>query len=299
MSAPSSSDLRTFEAHRPRLLSLAYRMLGDAARAQDTVQEAWLRWHQRDTEVQSSEAFLVTIVTRLCLNELASARAQREQQREDRLPEPVALEALGLDRLEELDQVSMAFLVMLEKLSPPERAVLLLHDVFDFAHDEIAALIERTPAACRKLLERARDKVATGRRQFSASREEHQRLLSAFLQAARAQDTAGLVRLLTTDAQLITDGGPEGLVVAGTRNLPRPLEGPERIASFVVFRRNSNQNFTVESRDLNGQPAAIFYRGEVPFAAMLLAVVDGKIARVFFHADPARLGNLGPRAHAG
>ena len=193
----ATEDLAVFESHRPAMLALAYRMLGDVGRAQDMVQEAWLRWHQRDVEVDSPKAFLVTLVTRLCLNELSSARARREESRSDRLPEPVDLEQGGMARLEELEQLSMAMLVVLERLTPAERATLLLHDVFDFTHEEVAALVSRSAAACRKLLERARQKVAAGRKLISASREEHQQLLDAFFRAASAGDVAGLVKRLT------------------------------------------------------------------------------------------------------
>ena len=145
----ATEDLAVFESHRPALVALAYRMLGDVGRAQDMVQEAWLRWHGRNLEVESPKAFLVTVVTRLCLNELDSARARREESRSDRLPEPVNLEESGMSRLEDLEQLSMAILVVLERLSPAERAVLLLHDVFDFRHEEIAELVSRSTAACR------------------------------------------------------------------------------------------------------------------------------------------------------
>src|SRR6266849_6898494 len=193
MLAPQAEgDLAVFESHRPAMLALAYRMLGDVGPAPDMLQEAWLRWHQRDVEVDSPKAFLVTVVTRLCLNELTSARARREESRSDRLPEPVDLEEGGMARLEELEQLSMAILVVLERLTPAERAVLLLHEVFDFPHEEIAELVSRSPAACRKLLERARQRVAAGRRLITASREEHQRLLDAFLRATSAGDVAAL-----------------------------------------------------------------------------------------------------------
>ena len=288
----AAEDLAVFESRRPAMLALAYRMLGDVGRAQDVVQEAWLRWHQRDVEVDSPKAFLVTVVTRLCLNELTSARARREESRSDRLPEPVDLEEGGMPRLEELEQLSMAILVVLERLTPVERATLLLHDVFDFSHEEIATLVSRSAAACRKLLERARQKVAAGRRLISASREEHQQLLDAFFRAASAGDVVGLVDLLAPDAVLITDGGPAGRVFRGLRNLRRPLEGAERIAAFVVA-TSRRAVLDVEQRELNGQPALVFYRDGHSFAAVLLAVADGKIQRVFFHADLSRLRYLG------
>src|SRR5262249_41190665 len=191
-----TNDLAVFDSHRSALLALAYRMLGDVGRAQDMVQEAWLRWNGRKADVESPKAFLVTVVTRLCLNELDSARARREESRSDRLPEPVDLEAGGMSRVDELEGLSMAILVVLERLNPAERAVLLLHEVFDFSHEEIAKLVSRTPAACRKLLERARQRVHSGRRLIAASREEHQRLLNAFQRAASAGDVNALTELL-------------------------------------------------------------------------------------------------------
>jgi RNA polymerase sigma-70 factor (ECF subfamily) len=266
--------------------------MGDVGRAQDMVQEAWLRWHRREVEVESPKAFLVTVVTRLCLNELDSARARREEARSDRLPEPVDLQEGGMSRLEDLEQLSMAILVVLERLRPAERAVLLLHEVFDFPHEEIAELVARSPAACRKLLERARRSVAAGRRLITASREEHQRLLDAFLRAASAGDVAALTGLLAADATLITDGGSEGRVFKGIRNLRRPLEGAAHVAAFVVA-TSQRAALDAEPRELNGQPALVFSRDGHPFAAVLLAVADGRIQRVFFQADPSRLGHLG------
>ena len=245
-----------------------------------------------DADVESPKAFLLTVVTRLCLNELSSARARREESRSDRLPEPVDLDEDGLSRLDELEQLSMAVLVVLERLRPAERAVLLLHDVFDFSHEEIAKLVARTPAACRKLLERGRARVSAGRRLVSASREEHQRLLDAFLSAASAGDIGALTNLLAADAVLITDGGPEGRAFRGIRNLRRPLEGAAQVAAFVAA-TSRRAELQVEQRELNGQPALAFFMDGRPFAAVLLAVAEGRIQRVFFQADPARLGHLG------
>ena len=294
MSTRATRDLEIFESLRPELVALAYRMLGDVGRAQDMVQEAWLRWHRReaDVEVDVPKAYLVTIVTRLCLNELDAARVRREESRGDRLPEPVDLDQGGMSRLESLEEVSMAFLVLLERLTPAERAVLLLHDVFDFPHDEIAALVERSPAASRKLLERARQHVAAGRRMITASREEHERLLSAFVRAASDGDVATLTELLAADAVLVTDGGPEGRRSGRFRNLKVPLEGAARVAAFICATQRQ-ANLAFELRELNGQPAIVFMRDGAPTAALLLAVADGKIQRVFFHADLGRLRFLG------
>ena len=289
---PLDDDVATFEPHRPELVSLAYRMLGDVGRAEDMVQEAWLRWQRREGVIERPKAFLVTVVTRLCLNELESARARREESRGDRLPEPVDLDEGGMARLEELEQVSMAFLVVLQRLSPAERAVLLLHDVFDFPHDEIAALVGRTAAACRKLLERSRHQLSTGRKLGTASPEEHQRLLHAFVLAAGQGDVAALVDLLAADAVMITDGGVAGRTVGRTRNLREPLEGAARVAAFVAA-VSGTAGLELHQRRLNGQPAMVFHRDGQPFAALLLAVADGLVQQVFFHADASRLRYLG------
>lgn len=297
MTRSTAADLAAFESHRALLVAHAYRMLGDLGRAEDTVQEAWLRWSGRhvDVEVASPRAYLVTLVTRLCINELDSAKTRREESRGDRLPEPVDLDEGGIGRVEVLDQVSMAFLVVLQRLTPAERAVLLLRDVFDFDYKEIAALVGKSEPACRKLLERARQNVATEKRLFSASPEAHQRLLTAFTEAASAGDLDALVAMLAEDAVMITDGGPEGRRVGGIRNLQAPLHGARKIAAFVAATARS-ADLEAEVHALNGQPALVFYDEDAPFAALLLAVADDRIHRVFFHADVGRLRYLGPRS---
>jgi RNA polymerase sigma-70 factor (ECF subfamily) len=291
-STSESESLKIFQSHRHELVALAYRMLGDAARAEDMVQEAWLRWSQSGTNPESPRAFLVTVVTRLCLNDLSSARARREHSRSNRLPEPVDLRETGMARLETVEQVSMAFLVALERLTPAERAVLLLHEVFDFSHDEIASLLVRTPATCRKLLERARHAIAEGRKLVTASREEHARLLAAFVRAARAGDSAALLELLANDAVLVTDGGENGIRYGRFRNLSAPLTGAAGIAHFVAA-VSEQPELDVELRELNGRAAAVFHRDGRPFAALLLAVKDKKVAQLYFHADVTRLRFVG------
>jgi RNA polymerase sigma-70 factor, ECF subfamily len=291
-----ANDLSTFESHRAMLVAHAYRMLGDLGRAEDMVQEAWLRWsgRQTDEDIESPRAYLVTLITRLCLNELDSARSRREESRAGRLPEPVDLEDGGIGRIELMDQISMAFLVMLQRLTPAERAVLLLRDVFDFDYGEIAALVGKNEAACRKLLERARTHVANEKRLFSATPEAHQRLLTAFTQAVRAGDVDAVVNLLAEDAVMISDGGPEGRRIAGARTLDAPLTGARRIAS-VITGSSRRGKLATELHELNGQPAIVFYDDAgAPLAALLLAITDDRIHRLFFHADPARLSHLGP-----
>ena len=297
MTRSRDTDLEVFEAHRALLVAHAYRMLGDLGRAEDMVQEAWMRWDGRQVEVESARAYLVTLVTRLCLNELESAKTRREESRSDRLPEPVDLDEGGIGRVEMLDRVSMAFLVALQRLTPAERAVLLLRDVFDFDYDEIAALIGKSEPACRKLLERARQNVSKEKRLFSAAPEVHRRLLAAFTQAATAGDLDALVAMLADDAVMVTDGGPEGRRRGAIRNLQAPLHGARKIAAFVAATARSS-DLEVEIHELNGQPALVFYDEDEPFAALLLAVADDRIHRVFFHGDVARLRYLGPRKGA-
>ena len=288
-------EVETFETHRPALLALAYRMLGELARAEDTVQEAWVRWQNRQGEVEAPKAFLLTTVTRLCLDELGSARARREESRSDRLPEPVDLDETGIGRVEMIDQISMAFLVLLQRLTPTERAVLLLHDVFDMSHGEIATLLGKSDAACRQVLSRARKGVADEKRVFRTSREEHRRLLMAFARAATGGEHEVLVTVLAKDAVLIADIGPNGTRYGRIRNVGRPVVGRTKIAALMkAFASQDVPQLELQERVLNGEPAAVAFRDGRAVAAVLISVADGKIRRVFVQSDPERLRHLGP-----
>jgi RNA polymerase sigma-70 factor (ECF subfamily) len=288
-----SKAVAVFESHRSVLLALAYRMLGDVGRAEDVIQEAWLRWQAHSEDVDSPKAFLVTVVTRLCLNELDSARARREESRSDRLPEPVDLTRGGMEGLEAVDRISMAFLVLLQKLTAAERAVLLLRDVFDFDYAEIAELVDKSEAACRQLMKRARENVAAEKRSLETSPEEHRRLLVAFVGALRAGDLEGLTKLLADDAVVIADGGARGVRIGRVRNLPRPLSGVERITAFLLSAHKRDGGLERRECELNGQPAVLAVRDGRALAAILLSVADGKIRNVFIHADPDHLGHVG------
>ena len=289
-----SEDLALFEANRPALRSLAYRMLGDLTQAEDVVQETWLRWQGRTVEVDAPRAFLLQTVTRLCLNELDSARSRREESRGDRLPEPVDLDLVGSDAVEALDQISMAFLVLLQRLTPAERAVLLLHEVFEMSHSEIGALLEKSEAACRQLLGRARAHLNSERRGLQTSREEHRRLLLAFVEASRNGEMDRMLALLAEDATLVIDTGPEGKRVGPIRNVGRPVEGATRIAAFLAAVARQVPAFG-EMREcvLNGEPAVVYVREGRPAAAILISAADGEIRRVFVQVDPRRLQHLG------
>lgn len=282
-----------FEANRSVLVKLAYRMLGDVGRAEDIVQDAWLRWQRLSELPESPKAFLATMVTRQCLNELGSARARREELRSNRLPEPVQLDDVA-SAVELADRISMAFLVTLQRLTPAERAVLLLHDVFDFEHEEIAALLEKSAPACRQLLRRARRQVAAERRSFTASRAQHERLLHAFLSASRDGNVKAIAQLLASDAMLIADGGPTGVTIGGVRNLPRPVRGAHKVAAVVAsLSRRAPVNLERRECTLNGQPALVAFLDGQPAFTILLGVANDHIRRVFICADPERLAHVG------
>jgi RNA polymerase sigma-70 factor (ECF subfamily) len=289
---PQSTE--TFEIHRPALLALAYRMLGDMARAEDMVQEAWVRWRGLDAQADSPRAFLLTAVTHLCLDELGSARARREESRGDRLPEPVDLREGALGRLETIDRISMAFLVLLQRLTPAERAVLLLHDIFDMSHAEVAKLLVKSDAACRQLLSRAREHVADEKRVLDCSREEHRGLLLAFLHAATRGEQEPLMKLLAEDAVMIADGGPSGTRYGKLKSLGRPVVGPKKIAAVVKAFAGQQVSAApiFEERLLNGEPAIVAFRGGQAFAAILVSVAAGRIRHVFMQLDPERLKHL-------
>jgi RNA polymerase sigma-70 factor (ECF subfamily) len=287
------TDLRDFEDCRPSLLGLAYRMLGDMGRAEDIVQDAWLRWQGRAVRVEVPRAFLLTTVTRLCLNELSSGRARLEDTRSDRLPEPVSLRDVGLDRVEALDRVSMAFLVLLQRLTPAERAVLLLHDVFDLGHPDIAPLLQKSEAACRQLLTRARAAVRGARRVLSVAPDTHARLLASFAEAASTGNVGALSALLADDVLLVADAGPEGGRFGRVKNLGEPLTGVTKVAAFLAAAgRQGAEGLRWIERELNGFPGLLVVRGDRVEAAILLSVEDACIRGVFIQADPRRLVRL-------
>jgi RNA polymerase sigma-70 factor, ECF subfamily len=283
-----------FETHRPAMLSVAYRMLGDLARAEDAVQDAWIRWQRTEVQPLVPKAYLLTTVTRLCLDELGSARARKEESRSDRLPEPVDLEASGLGRAEIIEQISMAFLVLLQRLTPAERAVLILHEIFDLQHNEIAPILGNSAASSRQLLKRAKSNLASEKRNQHASAEEHKRVLSQFLSALASGDTNELFGLLAEDAVLVVDPGAQGGKYGKLRNIGRPVVGPTKIAAMIqaFLRQDPTGRVSFVERQLNGQPAMLAILDSRVLSAMLLSVVDGKIHGVFFQNDPERLQRL-------
>ncbi|WP_330350396.1 RNA polymerase sigma-70 factor [Streptomyces sp. NBC_00582] len=245
-----------FETHRPRLFGLAYRMLGSAEEAEDTVQDAYLRFSGADrTAIAHPAAWLAKTVTRLCLTRLTSARARRERYVGPWLPEPVVTSdgTLGpLESAEQRDAVSLAMLVLLERLTPTERAVYVLREAFAYSHREIAAALDLGEANCRQLYRRAERRLAAGEGRFEVSAGRREELVASFLTAARDGDLAGLERLLTADVTYWSDGG--GRVGAALR----PIEGREKVLRFLAggFRRFA-AGFTFDAVELNGAPALL------------------------------------------
>ncbi|MBR1153249.1 sigma-70 family RNA polymerase sigma factor [Bradyrhizobium sp. JYMT SZCCT0428] len=277
--------------HRGRLLGLAYRMLGSRSDAEDIVQDAYLRFAGAH-DVHNPEAFLVTIVTRLCLDRLKSAKARREVYVGPWLPEPVCdAEGLSPDAATELaDDLSFALLLALDRLSPMERAAFLLHDVFDTPFAEIAAMLDRSEASCRQLATRARRAVRDERPAPAATPDTHARLLMAFGEAVTSGNVARLAELLREDAVAITDGG-------GRKTAARnPIHGADKIARFFIglAAKNPGHQLRVEPAVINGAVGALFYvDGELDHT--LSMAIDGeRIAAIYIVRNPDKLRHLLP-----
>jgi RNA polymerase sigma-70 factor (ECF subfamily) len=275
-----------FQAHRPRLVRLGYRMLGSIAEAEDVAQDAWLRWQgaERD-QIADPAAWLVRTATRLCLDRLRAEKTRREAYRGPWLPEPL-IEDLAEDPLERAEEVSVAFLLALERLSPLERAVFLLHDVFDADFSAVAETLGRSEAACRQLAVRARDHVRDTRPRFSVGQEEAARLAIAFMDAARNNDLEGLRNLLAEDAVLITDGG-------GKRSAAlRPMVGRDDIlALFKGLQWRTNWLATPKVRlvRVNGYLGAILDTQEGPITVAFQPGDGGRLAAIYMVVNPEKL----------
>ena len=288
MEAPEA----TFESVRPLLFAIAYRMLGSVMEAEDLVQEAYLRWQEApDVEVRSSRAYLTTIVTRLAINQLRSARNQREVYVGPWLPEPLVTgpSTERRDPVELAESLSMAFLVLLERLSPIERAVFLLHEVFDFEYAEIARVVDKTEANCRQILARAKKHVGASRQRFEVTPAEADRLVQHFTQAAQAGDMNGLLALLADDITLWADGGGK---VPGAAL--KPVHGATPVARFAigVVRRVVPAGSVIRPAEINGQPGFIAYVAGQPLAALVLAIREGRIHTIYAIGNPDKLKSL-------
>jgi len=290
----STTDERAavFTETRPLLFSIAYRMLGSVADAEDIVQDAYLRWQRTpDLEVREPRAYLTTVVTRLAINELKSARVQRETYVGPWLPEPLVTEHApdSSASVELAESLSMAFLVMLERLSPIERAVLLLHDVFDFDYAEIARIVDKSEANCRQLLSRAKKHVVAEEARFDADREQAARLTQRFTDAAGAGDMEGMLAVLAEDITLWADGGGK---VPGAAL--RPIHGADAVARFVIGRTTqfATAERTTRPAQINGQPGFVVYASGRPLTALIFHVRDGRIRAIYAVGNPDKLRNV-------
>jgi RNA polymerase sigma-70 factor (ECF subfamily) len=286
-----------FEELRPLLFAIAYRLLGSVAEAEDAVQETWLRYQSSAAQPRSTKAFLSAVVTRISIDVLRSARVRREEYVGEWFPEPLLTDPYDdpARSAELADSVSMAALLLLERLSPLERAVFVLRDVFGFGFPEVAAAVGRSEAACRQLAVRARRHMDVGRPRFEADRRERDELAARFFDALRDGDLGGLRELLAADVQMVGDGGGKGPAfanaVVGADNVSRVLA-----SVFPVLARIDAK---VEPCELNGQPGAILRDRDGKVAGtMALDVLGGRIQTIRSVVNPEKLGHLGPVADA-
>lgn len=282
-----------FEELRPLLFSIAYRLLGSVAEAEDAVQESWLRYETSPTQPTSPKAYLSAVVTRISIDVLRSARYRREQYVGPWFPEPLLDDPYDdpARSAELADSVSMAALLLLERLSPLERAVFVLRDVFGFGFPEIAAAVERSEPACRQLAVRARRHMDVGTRRFEADRREREELASRFFGALRDGDVDGLRDLLAADVQMVGDSGGKAPALAnsvvGADNVSRVLA--------AMFPLLATVEVAMELRDVNGQPGAVVRDREGGVVGtMSLDVLDGRIQAIRSVANPDKLGHVGP-----
>ena len=286
-----------FEQLRPLLFSIAYRILGSVSEAEDAVQEGWLRYEVSPTEAKSAKAFLSAVVTRVSIDVLRSARLRREQYVGSWFPEPLLTDPYeDPQRSAELaDSLSMAALLLLERLSPLERAVFVLREVFAFGFPEVAAAVGRSETACRQLAVRARRHMDAGRPRFEADRQEQAKLAARFFDALRDGDVDSLQKLLAADVQMVGDSGGKA------PQLARAIVGADKVARLVAsyFPRLALIDVTWEPHQVNGQPGAIFRdRAGRILSAMALDLLDGQIQTIRSVVNPDKLRHLGPVADA-
>jgi RNA polymerase sigma-70 factor, ECF subfamily len=286
-----------FEGLRPLLFAIAYRILGSVAEAEDAVQETWLRYESSPKRPRSTKAFLSAVVTRVSIDVLRSARVRRETYVGAWLPEPLLTDPYAdpARSAELADSVSMAALLLLERLSPLERAVFVLRDVFGFGFPEIASAVDRSEAACRQLAVRARRHMDEGRPRFDADRRERDELAERFFDAVRDGDVDALTQLLAADVQMVGDGGGKApafaKAVIGAANVARVLASMFPLLAKIDTR--------VERHEMNGQPGAIILdRDGRVVSTLLLETLDGRIQTIRSVINPDKLGHLGPAGDA-
>ena len=272
-------------------------MLGSVADAEDMLQESFIRWQQApESEIRSPRAYLVTIISRLCINYLQSARVQREEYLGQWLPEPIVT-GVGSNPLELIrvdESLSMAFLVMLERLTPVERAVFLLREVFEYEYSEIAAVLSQSEANCRQILSRARQHVSAMRPRFTTSEGKKSDMLELFLKATSSGDMEGLVALLANDVVLHSDGG--GKVNAALN----PIRGADRVArgALGAVQKLVPKNLVHRLMQVNGEPGMVSYLDGKPYSVLTIEAGEGRIQTIYVVTNPEKLAHLPPLAGA-
>ncbi|HTI15973.1 MAG TPA: RNA polymerase sigma-70 factor [Dictyobacter sp.] len=281
-----------FQHYRVLLFSIAYRMLGSATDAEDIVQETFLRWLQAtDQDIQSPKAYFSTIVVRLCLDQLRSARERREVYMGFWFPEPIATSQMPelSETATQAESLSLAFLLLLEKLNPLERAIFLLRESFEYEYNEIAAMVEKSEANCRQIFHRAQQRLDKDRIRFSASREQQERITSLFLQASLNGDMQALLSLLSNDIVSMGDSGGKSVLKHGLM----PVYGPDKfVRGYFGALRSLPANVVTRIIEVNGQPAIVCYLNEKPIGVILLQITGEQISKLYYVINPDKLNRL-------
>jgi RNA polymerase sigma-70 factor (ECF subfamily) len=290
-SDPAESDMNsldTFNHYHRLLFGIAYRMLGSVTDAEDMVQETFLRWqHTPQTKVQSAKNYLATTITRLCIDHLRSARVRREQYVGPWLPEPLLTQQDPAEQVELADSLSIAFLVMLERLSPIERAVFLLREVFEYDYPEIAQIVDKSAENCRQILRRARQHLATDRPRFPVSPQQQEQITTQFLDASSHGNLQGLLALLAPDVSFWSDSG--GQVPAALK----PIYGSQKVARFLLtIQQKWLPTAIAHIIEINGQSSILIRSGSDIHSVMTFEIVEGHIQAIYSVRNPEKLRRL-------
>ena len=299
MTAPADDMLtESFEPHRRRLFGLSYRMLGSVGDAEDAVQDTWLRWYRADrAAILNPEAWLVTACTRICIDRLRAAKLERENYPGTWLPEPLVELGVSLPNAEDAhemaDDLSMAMLMVMERLTPAERAAYLLREAFDYHYPQIAVALKKSEAACRQLVSRAQKHLKDARPRFEADEAAARHLAQKFAAATKAGDASMFAGLLAEDAMLWSDGGGKASAAINV------IHGADKITRFFVgiagkVPKDVRRVFAV----INGQPGWILFDGETPYLALAMDIVEGVVRNVFIMRNPDKLARLVVYSHA-
>lgn len=278
-----------FEGNRPRLTKIAYRMLGSVSDGEDAVQDTWLRWHkQSHDDIENPDAFLTTTLVRLCLDRLRVTKRQRDAYTGPWLPEPIVTDPNSEDAMALADDVSIALLLTLERLSAKERAAFVLYDAFGYSHDEIALMLDQSPASCRKLVSRARQNIKKERPQYrSVEPDRAHALIKTFFKATQSGDVDGLIAMFKEDIVLLSDGG--GKVWAALN----PILGADSVARFLVgIARKTRPNLMMRNVLINGQPGALCSEGDKLILAVTADIGEDGVEVLYMMRNPDKLAHI-------